>query len=112
MCLLSLPAGATIKQETFKYNMALRGKINRWFLFPSITNVQHQYDNLKIQFHLPGKISHLFGALKSLNSECLCALESYLAHLLKGNAFFILYSHSIISFSSSLQQKLMSVSFR
>ena len=32
---LSLPAGAAIKQETFKYTMALRGKINRWFPFPS-----------------------------------------------------------------------------
>lgn len=60
---LSLPAGAAIKQETFKYTTALRGKINRRFPFPSITNAQHQYDNLIIQFHLPGKISHLFGAL-------------------------------------------------
>lgn len=57
---LSLPAGAAIKQETFKYNMALRGKINKWFPLPSITNAQHQYDNLIIQFHLPAKISHLF----------------------------------------------------
>lgn len=57
---LSLPAGAAIKQETFKYNMALRGKINKWFPLPSITNAQHQYDNLIIRFHLPTKISHLF----------------------------------------------------
>lgn len=59
---LSLPAGAAIKQETFKYNMALREKINKRFPFSSITNTQHKYDNLIIQFHLPAKISPLFGA--------------------------------------------------
>lgn len=59
---LSLPAGAAIKQETFKYNMALREKINKRFPFSFVTNAQHQYDNLIIQFHLPAKIIHLFGA--------------------------------------------------
>lgn len=59
---LSFPAGAAIKQETFKYNMALREKINKRFPFSFVTNAQHQYDNLIIQFHLPAKIIYLFGA--------------------------------------------------
>lgn len=89
MHLLSLPAGAAIKLETFKYNVALREKINRRFPFPSIANAQHHYDNLIIQFHLPGRISHLSGALKSLNSECLCVIKSYLVLILK-NASLVL----------------------
>lgn len=59
---LSLPAGAAIKQETFKYNMALRGTINKHFLCLPLQMPNTKDDNLIIQFHLPGKISHLCGA--------------------------------------------------
>lgn len=107
---LSLPAGAAIKQETFKYNTALRGKINKRFPFPSITNGQDKYDNLIIQFHLPAKISCLSGGWNHKTLNALCVIKSYLARLLQGNVFLVLSSVVLVSlqvFSRSLQVECM-----
>ena len=102
---LSLPAGAAIKQETFKYTMALRGEINRWFPFPSTTNAWLWYDNLIIQFHLPGKISYLFGALKSLNSECFCVIQILPCLFTYSKCLFVLSTLYTITLHSRYLEK-------